>query len=44
VGPVKRIAVDRVPECGTNEEVLHSHGLDAEGIAARVGAEMPSRV
>lgn len=44
VGPVKRIAVDRVPECGTNDEVLHAHGLDAEGIAARVEATTPSRV
>jgi len=44
VAAVHRLAVDRVPECGTNDEVLRAHGLDAEGIAARVGAAMPSRV
>ena len=44
VGPVRRLAVDRVPECGTNDEVLHAHGLDAAGIAARVEAAMPARV
>jgi transketolase len=30
------IAVDRVPECGTNDEVLRAHGLDAESLVARV--------
>jgi transketolase len=41
---VRKIGVDRVPQCGTNDEVLRAHGLDAEGIAARVAAELPSRV
>jgi transketolase len=42
-GPVRRLAVDRVPECGTNEEVLRAHGLDAESVAARVAAKLPAR-
>ncbi|MGI8440580.1 MAG: transketolase C-terminal domain-containing protein [Thermoleophilaceae bacterium] len=41
---VRKIGVDRVPQCGTNDEVLRAHGLDAEGIAARVAAELPARV
>ena len=44
VGLVSKIGVNRVPECGTNEEVLRAHGLHAEGIAARVVAELPARV
>ena len=32
------IGIDRLPECGTNEEVLRAHGLDAAGLAARVRA------
>jgi transketolase C-terminal domain/subunit len=32
------IGVDRVPECGTNDEVLRAHGLDADSLAARVRA------
>lgn len=34
VARVLRLAVDRVPECGSNDEVLHAHGLDAAGLAA----------
>jgi len=44
VGLVRKLAVDRVPECGTNEEVLRAHRLDAGSVAERVGAELPSRV
>jgi len=44
VSLVRKIGVDRVPECGTNDEVLRAHGLDAEGIAERVVAELPARV
>jgi transketolase len=33
---VHKIGVTRVPESGENNEVLHAHGLDGEGIAARV--------
>jgi transketolase len=33
---VRRFGVDRVPVCGTNDEVLQAHGLDAESIARRV--------
>jgi transketolase len=32
------IGVDRVPECGTNDEVLRAHGLDADSLVARVRA------
>jgi transketolase len=35
---VVKIGVDRVPECGANDEVLRAHGLDAESLAARVRA------
>jgi len=34
-GRVTRLGVDRVPECGTNAEVLRAHGLDARSIAER---------
>ncbi|MEJ7569430.1 MAG: 1-deoxy-D-xylulose-5-phosphate synthase N-terminal domain-containing protein [Gaiellaceae bacterium] len=30
------VGVDRVPECGTNDEVLRAHGHDAAGLAERV--------
>lgn len=29
------VGVDRVPECGTNDEVLQAHGLDAASLVAR---------
>jgi transketolase len=44
VSAVRKIGVDRVPQCGTNDEVLRAHGLDAAGIAERVAAEIPSRI
>jgi transketolase len=34
--PVRIIGVDRVPESGTNDEVLHAHGLDAASLRARL--------
>ena len=34
---VTLVGVDRVPECGTNDEVLRAHGLDAASLAERVG-------
>jgi transketolase len=36
--PVETIAVEGIPACGTNEEVLRHHGLDAASIAARLRA------
>jgi transketolase len=36
------IGVDRVPECGTNDEVLRAHGLDADGLVERVQALAPA--
>ncbi len=33
---VEIIGIDRVPECGTNEEVLRAHGLDAASLRARL--------
>jgi transketolase len=33
---VQKIGVEEVPKSGENNEVLAAHGLDAEGIAARV--------
>lgn len=29
-----QVAVDRIPACGTNDEVLAAHGMDAAGLAA----------
>ena len=40
VGLVRKIGVDRVPVCGTNDEVLRAHDLDADGIAERLGTEL----
>jgi transketolase len=36
----RKLGVDRIPECGSNDDVLHAHGLDAEGIAATVTSEL----
>ncbi|MEJ7891550.1 MAG: transketolase C-terminal domain-containing protein [Solirubrobacteraceae bacterium] len=36
--PVTKHGVDRVPECGTNAEVLDAHRLDAQGLAERIVA------
>ncbi len=30
--------IDRVPDCGTNDEVLRAHGLDAASLAQRLKA------
>ena len=35
---VTKLGVDRVPESGTNDEVLRAHGLDADSLAERVRA------
>lgn len=35
--PVEVWGVDRVPACGTNDEVLRAHGLDAASLAQRLG-------
>jgi transketolase len=43
-GRLHRIGVERVPECGTNEEVLRAHRLDAEGLVAHIEAERPAPV
>ncbi len=37
--PVEIIGVDRVPECGTNDEVLRAHGLDAASPARSAPAD-----
>jgi transketolase len=36
--PVEGIAVEGIPVCGTNDEVLRHHGLDASSIATRLRA------
>jgi transketolase len=36
--PCDRFGVESIPACGTNDEVLRAHGLDAATIAARVKA------
>ena len=35
-GRVTKLAVERVPVCGTNEQVLAEHGLDGARVAAAV--------
>ncbi|MFO0548352.1 MAG: transketolase C-terminal domain-containing protein [Polyangiaceae bacterium] len=35
---VHKVALDEIPACGTNAEVLRHHGLDAESLAARFRA------
>ena len=41
---VHRLGVELVPACGTNDEVLRAHGLDAAIVADRVLAALPGRV
>jgi transketolase len=38
--PVVRLGVEALPVCGTNDEVLRAHRLDAEGLADRVSASV----
>ena len=33
---VEIVGIDRVPECGTNDEVLRAHGLDAASLRERL--------
>jgi transketolase len=42
-GQVRKLAVDRVPRCGTNDEVLSAHRLDAASVTERVHAELAVR-
>jgi transketolase len=42
-GRVRKLAVERVPRCGTNDEVLSAHRLDAASVAERVQAELAVR-
>ena len=35
-GSVVRFGLAEIPVCGTNDEVLRHHGLDAEGLASRI--------
>ena len=37
------VGVDRVPECGLNDEVLRAHGLDAAGLVEHVRELAPVR-
>jgi transketolase len=41
--PVHRLGVEEVPVCGTNDEVLRAHRLDARSVAERVRAALPVR-
>jgi transketolase len=41
--PVHKLGVEEVPVCGTNDEVLRAHRLDAESVAQRVRAALPIR-
>jgi transketolase len=41
---VDKIGVTSIPKSGENNEVLHAHGLDAEGIRRQVNSHRPSRV
>jgi transketolase len=40
---VRSIGVTRLPECGTNDEVLAYHGLDVAGLVKAIGAFAPAR-
>jgi transketolase len=40
---VLRFGVESVPACGTNDEVLRAHRLDAGSVAERVAAALPAR-
>jgi transketolase len=35
-----KLGVESVPVCGSNDEVLRAHGLDAESVARRIEAEL----
>jgi transketolase len=41
---VTKIGVEEVPKSGENNETLHVHRLDGEGIAAQVRERVPVRV
>jgi transketolase len=41
---VHKIGVTSIPKSGGNDEVLHAHGLDAEGIVAQVTRRLAARV
>ena len=41
-GRVLKLGVETVPACGTNDEVLRAHRLDAESLAARVETALPA--
>jgi transketolase len=41
--PVQKLGVEEVPACGTNDEVLRAHRLDADSVARRVRAALPVR-
>jgi transketolase len=40
---VTSVGVTELPECGTNDEVLAYHGLDAPGLARQIGAAVGTR-
>jgi len=42
-GRVRKLAVEGVPRCGTNDEVLSAHRLDAASVAERVRAQLAVR-
>jgi transketolase len=37
---VIKLGVESVPACGTNNEVLHAHGLDADTVSDRIATEL----
>jgi transketolase len=41
---VHRLGVTRVPVCGTNDEVLEAHGLDAEGLRRAIANRLARAV
>jgi len=41
---VHKLGVTEIPKSGENNEVLHAHGLDAEGIVAQVTPRLGARV
>jgi transketolase len=43
LGRARKLGVTEIPKCGTNDEVLAAHGLDAASLAESIRASLASR-
>ena len=41
---VRRLGVEGIPRCGTNDEVLRAHGLDAESLCDVIASALHAQV